>query len=61
MHNLDNLSVHLISFECVVSRARSSIVERAMSCTRSLGMAGLQANTHVLRRMGPVPWHEDRI
>ena len=27
---------------------------------RSLGMAGLQANTHALRPMGPVHWHEDR-
>ena len=28
---------------------------------RSLGMAGLQANTHVLRPMGPDHWHEDRL
>ena len=26
----------------------------------SLGMAGLQANTHALLPMGPVHWHEDR-
>ena len=30
--NLDNPSDHLIRFECVVSRARNSVVERSIAC-----------------------------